>query len=61
MTAWRAAKARRPDIRVGIITGWGEEERSRFEEQAVADFVLQKPITRAVLMAAITQYTMPRA
>ncbi len=64
MTGWdvaRAAKARRPDIRVGIITGWGEEERSRFEEQAVADFVLQKPITRAVLMAAITQYTMPRA
>src|SRR2546422_3910799 len=64
MTGWdvaRAAKARRPEIRVGIITGWGEEERSRFEEQAVADFVLQKPITRAVLMAAITQYTMPRA
>ncbi len=64
MTGWdvaRAAKARRPDIRVGIITGWGEEERSRFEEQAVADFVLQKPITRAVLMAAIAQYTMPRA
>jgi len=64
MTGWdvaRAAKARRPDIRVGIITGWGEEERSRFEEQAVADFVLPKPITRAVLMAAIAQYTLPRA
>jgi len=64
MTGWdvaRAAKARRPEIRVGIITGWGEEERSRFEEQAVADFVLQKPITRAVLMAAIAQYTTPRA
>jgi len=64
MTGWdvaRAAKARRPGIRVGIITGWGEEERSRFEEQAVADFVLAKPITRAVLMAAIAQSTSPRA
>jgi len=64
MTGWdvaRAAKARRPNVGVGIITGWGEEERSRFEEQAVADFVLQKPITRAVLMAAIAQHTSPRA
>jgi len=60
MTGWdvaRAARVRRPDVRVGIITGWGEEERSRFEEESVADFVLAKPITRAALMAAIAQYT----
>ena len=63
MTGWdvaRAAKARRPGVRVGLITGWGEEERSRFEEEPVADFVLAKPVTRATLLAAIAQCATPR-
>ncbi|MBI4594041.1 MAG: response regulator, partial [Candidatus Rokubacteria bacterium] len=60
MTGWdvaRAVKARRPAVQVGIITGWGEEQRARFQAEGVADFIVQKPITRAGLVRAVTGRT----
>jgi signal transduction histidine kinase/ActR/RegA family two-component response regulator len=59
MTGWevaRAVKSRYPALPVGLITGWGEEQRSRFQDGAVADFVLGKPIRREALAAALAQW-----
>jgi GAF domain-containing protein/anti-sigma regulatory factor (Ser/Thr protein kinase) len=56
MTGWdvaRAAKARRPTLRVGLITGWGEQPAAKPADRAAADFVLAKPITLAGLRAAL--------
>jgi CheY-like chemotaxis protein len=56
MTGWdvaRAAKAMRPDLQVGLITGWGELPTAKPEDRAAADFVLAKPITVDGLGAAI--------
>jgi signal transduction histidine kinase/CheY-like chemotaxis protein len=56
MTGWevaRAAKARRPTLRVGLITGWGEQPAGKPEDRAAADFVLPKPITVDGLRAAL--------
>jgi CheY-like chemotaxis protein/anti-sigma regulatory factor (Ser/Thr protein kinase) len=56
MTGWevaRAVKARRPSVRVGLLTGWGEEPAAKPEDRAAADFVLAKPITVDGLRAAV--------
>jgi signal transduction histidine kinase/CheY-like chemotaxis protein len=58
MTGWevaRAARSRRPTLPVGLITGWGEEQRAQFEGHGSGDvdFVVQKPVTRARLARAV--------
>ena len=56
MTGWevaRAAKARRPSLSVGLLTGWGEQPIAKPEDRAAADFVIAKPVTVAGLKAAI--------
>jgi CheY-like chemotaxis protein len=59
MNGWevaRALKARHPELPVGMITGWGDEQRARFGDGDIADFVLSKPIRREVLAAALAQW-----
>jgi len=56
MTGWevaRAAKARRPTLRVGLLTGWGEQPLAKPEDRAAADFVIAKPVTVDGLRAAL--------
>jgi GAF domain-containing protein/CheY-like chemotaxis protein len=56
MTGWevaRAAKARRPSLRVGLLTGWGEAPAAKPEDRAAADFVIAKPVTLDGLRAAL--------
>jgi signal transduction histidine kinase/ActR/RegA family two-component response regulator len=64
MTGWdvaRAAKAHRASLPVGLITGWGNEQRAPVEAQGMVDFVVQKPVTRAELAEAIVSAPAPRA
>jgi signal transduction histidine kinase/ActR/RegA family two-component response regulator len=59
MTGWevaRALKAGHPELPVGLITGWGDEQRARFGDGDIADFVLSKPIRREMLAAALAQW-----
>jgi signal transduction histidine kinase len=47
-----AAKARRPHVAVGLVTGWGEPvdtDRARYE----IDFVVHKPVTLEMLREAL--------
>ena len=56
MTGWevaRAIKASRPALRVGLLTGWGEEPPGYGEGRTVVDFVLTKPLMREVLRRAL--------
>jgi signal transduction histidine kinase len=56
MTGWevaRAAKARRPKLRVGLLTGWGEQPFAKPEDRAAADFVIAKPVTVDGLRVAL--------
>jgi CheY-like chemotaxis protein len=56
MTGWdvaRGVKARRPGVRVGLLTGWGERPLAKPEERVAADFVLAKPVTVEALRAAV--------
>ena len=48
MTGWElaaTARARRPRLRVGVVTGWGDVPESTSDAHTAADFVLSKPIT----------------
>jgi signal transduction histidine kinase/CheY-like chemotaxis protein len=58
MTGWdvaRAVKSRRPDMPVGLLTGWGEQPAAKPEDRWTADFVLAKPITVDGLRAALSR------
>lgn len=55
MTGWELAaalKARRPDQRVGVITGWGDDFAVPGDRRS-ADFVLQKPLSLDALYRAV--------
>ena len=41
----RVVKRRWPEVPVGMITGWGRDERATAEQLAAVDFVLGKPIS----------------
>jgi CheY-like chemotaxis protein len=48
MTGWElaaTARTRRPRLRVGVVTGWGEVPDTTADAHTVADFVLSKPVT----------------
>ena len=52
MTGWElatAVKARRPDLPVGVVTGWGDVPESSPGSQQAVDFVLSKPVTLEAL------------
>ena len=52
MNGWElasAVKARRPDLPVGVVTGWGDVPESTPGSQQAVDFVLSKPVTLEAL------------
>ena len=52
MNGWalaREVKGRYPDIRVGLVTGYGETGPSDPQDRSVVDFILAKPISEEVL------------
>jgi CheY-like chemotaxis protein len=56
MTGWEvaaAAKARRPRLLVGLVTGWGEVPDATSGAHPAVDFVLAKPVTLEALDYAV--------
>jgi len=57
MTGWdvtREVKARRPDLPIGLITGWGEQQLTGDERSRVS-FVLTKPVELPTLRDALAR------
>ncbi len=55
-TGWDVAagvKARRPDLVVGLITGWGDTAEADQARQAMVDFIVEKPVSVEALQDAI--------
>jgi signal transduction histidine kinase/FixJ family two-component response regulator len=55
-TGWdvaAAAKARRPHVRVGLVTGWGDTTAADDARRSAVDFVVEKPVTLEALHDAI--------
>jgi len=60
VTGWqvaRAAKARRPDLPVVLLTGWGDQTEAEASEDAGVDRVLTKPVPRSTVLAVIAELT----
>ena len=58
MTGWevaRAVKARRADLPVMLITGWGDTPEGPGDHRRSADIVIAKPVTAASLRAALAR------
>ena len=58
MTGWevaRAVKARRADLPVVLITGWGETPEQSPDDRGSADLVLAKPVTSLSLRSALAR------
>jgi FixJ family two-component response regulator len=58
MTGWdlaRAVRARRPDLPIVLLTGWGDDPAGRPEERAAVDVVIAKPVTAVSLRAALAR------
>ena len=54
----RSAKQRWPQVPVGLVTGWGDDESFGSEaDRAIVDFVLAKPVDRRTLTEAIARVT----
>ncbi len=53
----RAAKARRPDLPVVLLTGWGDQREAEATVDAGVDRVLTKPVPRSVVLAVIAELT----
>jgi signal transduction histidine kinase len=56
MTGWEVAaaiKARWPTVRVGLMTGWGNDVQAAAEARAAVEFILSKPVTYDALRAAL--------
>jgi GAF domain-containing protein/CheY-like chemotaxis protein/anti-sigma regulatory factor (Ser/Thr protein kinase) len=56
MTGWElagAARARRPGLPVGVITGWGDVPETTAGARTAVDFVLSKPVTLDALDHAV--------
>ncbi|HEY3099961.1 MAG TPA: GAF domain-containing protein [Methylomirabilota bacterium] len=57
-TGWDVAagvKARRPDMPVGLITGWGDTTDVDDARRAMVDFVVEKPVTVEALQEAVAR------
>ena len=52
-------RKRWPDVRIGVITGWGEQAEGPRGRDAV-EFILGKPVDRRTLAAAIAAATRER-
>src|SRR2546428_8017434 len=55
-TGWdvaAAVKARRPDVAVGLISGWGDTSDVDEARRATVDFVVEKPVSVEAPQAAV--------
>jgi CheY-like chemotaxis protein len=62
ITGWdvaRAAKARRPDLPVVLLTGWGDHAGAELASDAGVDRVLAKPVPRSSLLTVIAELAEP--
>jgi CheY-like chemotaxis protein len=62
ITGWdvaRAAKARRPDLPVVLLTGWGDQVGAELASDAGVDRVLAKPVPRNSLLTVIAELAEP--
>ena len=48
----RAVRARWPQLRIGLMTGWDESEGLVSETSAIVDFVIAKPFNLQALLSA---------
>jgi DNA-binding NtrC family response regulator len=56
MTGWEladAVKRRRPGLRIGVVTGWGDVPEVTPATRMTVDFVLSKPVTLEALDEAV--------
>jgi len=63
VTGWevaRAAKSRRPDLPVVLLTGWGDQTEAEVSTDAGVDRVLTKPVPRTTMLAVIAELLGPR-
>ena len=63
VTGWdvaRAAKARRPDLPVVLLTGWGDHVGAEAPPDVRVDRVLTKPVLRSSVLAVIAELAGPR-
>jgi len=63
VTGWevaRAAKARRADLPVVLLTGWGDQTEAEASADGDVDRVLAKPVPRSTVLAVIAELTAPR-
>jgi len=56
----RAAKARRPDLPVVLLTGWGDHVGTEAPTDVRVDRVLTKPVLRSTVLAVIAELAGPR-
>jgi CheY-like chemotaxis protein len=53
-----AAKDRSPEMPVGLVTGWGDDEEIESAvKRGAVDFVITKPIDRRTLNAALARFS----
>jgi len=60
VTGWdvaRAAKARRPDLPVILLTGWGDQVAGEAPADTAVDRVLTKPVPRSTVLGVIADLT----
>lgn len=63
VTGWdvaRAAKARRQDLPVVLLTGWGEHVGTEAPRGVRVDRMLTKPVPRSAVLAVIAELAAPR-
>jgi CheY-like chemotaxis protein len=62
VTGWdvaRAAKTRRPDLPVVLLTGWGDQVGAESPSATSVDRVLTKPLPRGAVLAVVAELTTP--
>ena len=58
MTGWdvaRAVKAKRAELPVVLITGWGDDPQGKPEDRAAADSIIAKPVTPVSLRTVLAR------